>query len=73
MDISRRRQLSADALLLLVTAIWGGTFVMVKGAVSTYPVFQFLTIRFALASLVLAAVTRGRVRRLGWRGWPRGR
>ncbi len=72
MDISRRRQLSADALLLLVTAIWGGTFVMVKGAVSTYPVFQFLTIRFALASLVLAAVTRGRVRRLGWRGLAAG-
>ncbi len=42
----------ADLLLLLVTAIWGGTFVMVQDAVATYPVFAFLALRFSLASLV---------------------
>ncbi len=66
--ISRRRQLTADGLLLMVTAIWGGTFVMVKGAVSAYPVYQFLAIRFTLATAVLTMVAGGRLRRLGWRG-----
>lgn len=47
------RQRLADAALLVVTAIWGGTFVMVKDAVSSYPVFSFLAIRFAIAAVVL--------------------
>ncbi len=49
----RRQQLAADAALLFVTAIWGATFVMVQDAVSGYPVFSFLALRFALATLVL--------------------
>ncbi|MGC8779781.1 MAG: DMT family transporter [Anaerolineae bacterium] len=47
------RQRLADAALLVVTAIWGGTFVMVKDAVSSYPVFSFLAIRFAIAAVAL--------------------
>ena len=50
---SRRRQLSADAALLLVTLIWGSTFVMVKDAVAHFPVFSFLALRFAFAALAL--------------------
>ncbi len=50
---SRRRQIIADIALLSVTMIWGGTFVMVQDAVSEFPVHRFLTIRFALAALVL--------------------
>ncbi len=49
----RRHQLTADASLLFVAAIWGATFVMVQDAVMGYPVFAFLAIRFALAALVL--------------------
>ncbi len=48
-----RRQIGADLALLLVTAIWGGTFVMVKDAVEQYPVFPFLALRVGLATLVL--------------------
>jgi drug/metabolite transporter (DMT)-like permease len=48
-----RRALRADAALLLVTAIWGGTFVMVKDAVAEYPVFGFLALRFGIAAAVL--------------------
>lgn len=51
-----RRQVLADVALLIVTAIWGGTFVMVKEAVSAFPVFAFLFIRFTLATLSLAPV-----------------
>ncbi len=47
------RQVVADAALLLVTLIWGSTFVMVKDAVAAYPVFGFLGIRFAFAALAL--------------------
>ncbi|MCU0500305.1 MAG: DMT family transporter [Anaerolineae bacterium] len=47
------RQLLADAALLGVTAIWGATFVMVKDAVASFPVFSFMTLRFVCAALVL--------------------
>jgi len=47
------RQLIADAALLGVTAIWGATFVMVKDAVASFPVFSFMTLRFVFAAIVL--------------------
>jgi drug/metabolite transporter (DMT)-like permease len=50
---SRRRQLIGDAALLLVTLIWGSTFVMVKDAVAHVPVFSFLALRFVFAALAL--------------------
>ncbi len=49
----QRHQLTADASLLFVTAVWGATFVMVQDAVTGFPVFAFLALRFALAALVL--------------------
>jgi drug/metabolite transporter (DMT)-like permease len=45
-------------LLLMVTAVWGWTFVLVKDAVSQYPTLPFLQIRFALALLVMAVLVR---------------
>jgi len=50
-------------LLVLVTAVWGWTFVLVKDAISQYPTLPFLAIRFALAAVVLIAVVR---RPPGW-------
>jgi drug/metabolite transporter (DMT)-like permease len=43
-------------LLLVVTAVWGWTFVLVKDAVTQYPTLPFLQIRFALALVVVAVV-----------------
>ena len=55
--------------LLLVTAIWGVTFVQVKDAVDIYPLFAFLAVRFAIASVALAPFTgRSRLRTLDRRG-----
>lgn len=68
MDGLKNRQLRADLLLLVITAIWGGTFVMVKGAVSAYPVFPFLTLRFGLAVLALLPLGWRGLRSLDWRG-----
>lgn len=58
------RQLNADLALLLVTLIWGATFVMVKDAVSAFPVFSFMAIRFALAAAALLPLTIWRRRQL---------
>ena len=58
--------------LVLVTAVWGLTFVQVKDAVAIYPLFAFLTVRFAIASLVLAVPAAPRLRTLGRSGWIAG-
>jgi drug/metabolite transporter (DMT)-like permease len=54
--------------LILVTAIWGVTFVQVKDAVEIYPLFAFLAVRFAIATVTLAPFAAGRVRTLDRRG-----
>jgi hypothetical protein len=40
--------------LVVVTAVWGVTFVQVKDALELYPLFAFLAVRFAIASVALA-------------------
>jgi drug/metabolite transporter (DMT)-like permease len=55
----------ALVVLLLVTAVWGVTFVQVKDAVALYPLFAFLAVRFAIASGTLALPGAARLRRLG--------
>jgi drug/metabolite transporter (DMT)-like permease len=52
--------------LVAVTAIWGVTFVQVKDALELYPLFAFLAVRFAIATLVLAPVAASRLRGVGW-------
>ena len=54
--------------LVLVTAVWGVTFVQVKDAVALYPLFAFLALRFAIASLALLPPAWPRLRSLGARG-----
>jgi drug/metabolite transporter (DMT)-like permease len=58
--------------LLLVTAVWGVTFVQVKDALELYPLFAFLAVRFAIASLTLAVPAAPRLRSLGRAGWRAG-
>ena len=58
----------ALAALLAVTAVWGVTFVQVKDAVALYPLFAFLAIRFAIATLTLAVPGTRRVLSLGRAG-----
>jgi drug/metabolite transporter (DMT)-like permease len=54
--------------LVLVTAVWGVTFVQVKDAVALYPLFAFLAVRFWIATLTLAVPGLPRVRSLGRSG-----
>lgn len=51
MKLSKSRW--ADFTLLLVTLVWGSTFVIVKRAIEDLPPFPFLAIRFGLAFISL--------------------
>jgi drug/metabolite transporter (DMT)-like permease len=59
-------------VLIAVTAVWGVTFVQVKDAVALYPLFAFLAVRFAIATLTLAVPGTRRVRSLGRSGLAAG-
>ena len=51
--------------LVAVSAVWGVTFVPVKHAVALYPLFAFMTVRFAVATATLALPAAPRLRSLG--------
>lgn len=53
---SRRTAAIALTLLLITTAIWGGTFVVVHDVVRTEQVFSFLAWRFWIAAAALVLV-----------------
>lgn len=51
----------AIAGLLIVTAIWGSTFILVKWTVEDLGVYYFLFLRFALASVLLVLIFHRRI------------
>jgi drug/metabolite transporter (DMT)-like permease len=62
--ISLSTRTKAEAFLVVVTAIWGCTFVVVKGALADASPLPFLAMRFILAGLLLLAILgRGKVDR----------
>ena len=48
--------------LIVVTAVWGVTFVQVKDALDLYPLYAFLALRFAIAAAALAPFAVRRLR-----------
>jgi drug/metabolite transporter (DMT)-like permease len=52
--------LRADFVLVVVTAIWGSTFIVNRLAIATAPPLVFVLLRFALAAVVLYLIARGR-------------
>jgi drug/metabolite transporter (DMT)-like permease len=62
--LSLRTRTKAEVFLVVVTAIWGCTFVVVKGALADASPLPFLAARFMLAGfLLLAILARGQVER----------
>lgn len=53
-DSSRRLWISIA--LMGVAVVWGGTFIMVKDAVASYPLYSFLSWRFAIAVVAFLAI-----------------
>jgi drug/metabolite transporter (DMT)-like permease len=59
---NRGLRAKAEALLVLITLIWGSTFVIVKGALQDATSFAFIALRFVAAGLLLyGLLARGRV------------
>ena len=58
--------------LILVTAVWGVTFVQVKDAIEIYPLLAFLAVRYAIATGVLGIAGAARLRTLGRSGFAAG-
>ena len=52
-------RLRADLALILITALWGTTFVVVKDALAQADTFTFLALRFAVGGLA-ASIVAGR-------------
>jgi drug/metabolite transporter (DMT)-like permease len=52
--------LRADLVLVVVTAIWGSTFIVNRLAIETAPPLLFVLARFAFAAAVLCLIARGR-------------
>jgi drug/metabolite transporter (DMT)-like permease len=61
-DAARRWLVSAA--LVAVAAVWGTTFVMVQDAVATYPVYSFLGLRFAVATVAFLVLFPSTLRRI---------
>ncbi|KXZ40390.1 Permease of the drug/metabolite transporter (DMT) superfamily [Alkalithermobacter thermoalcaliphilus JW-YL-7 = DSM 7308] len=51
-----KKQIKADLALLLVTIIWGSTFVLTKNALESLQTYNFLAIRFIIAFAVSSIV-----------------
>jgi drug/metabolite transporter (DMT)-like permease len=58
----------ATAALIVMTAVWGWTFLIVKDAIAKMPVMDFLAVRFAIAVIIMLAVRPQSVRRISGRG-----
>jgi drug/metabolite transporter (DMT)-like permease len=62
----------AEAALALVAVIWGGTFVIVKQALTDISTLYFLFLRFSLASVCMALLFAPGFRKMQWREVRRG-
>src|SRR3954465_7504362 len=72
MPAARKQVALATAGLVVVTAIWGSTFVVVKDAVEKMPVLDFLAWRFGIATVALPLIKPRAVLHLGRRGLAAG-
>jgi drug/metabolite transporter (DMT)-like permease len=67
-----KADLASDAVLILTTLIWGSTFVIVKDVLEQWPPLSYLTVRFALAALVLFVLFPRQIFVSGLREWRAG-
>jgi drug/metabolite transporter (DMT)-like permease len=62
----------AVAALIVITAIWGWTFLIVKDAIARMPVMDFLAVRFTVAAIVMFVIRPTGLRHITRRGLWRG-
>jgi drug/metabolite transporter (DMT)-like permease len=64
LEPQRSHSLRHDALLVLITLIWGGTFLIVKNTVRLSGPFTYLALSYSIGSLTLALIFHRRLRRI---------
>ena len=62
--LERSRKVKVNALLVLVTMIWGSTFLIVQHTLALTGPFTFLTMRFGIGAIVLAGIFHKRLARI---------
>ena len=67
-----KSHLGGDAALVVVTLIWGSTFVMAKDVLEYWPPLAYITVRFVLAAVVLVALFPQRILHAGREEWKAG-
>jgi len=67
-----RSPLNADLVLLLVCVVWGTTFVVIKVGLADTSPFNFVAVRFGVASAVFFVLALPRLGGLSWREVWRG-
>jgi drug/metabolite transporter (DMT)-like permease len=72
MTAASRVSTLATVGLLVMTAVWGSTFVLIKGVLDRMPVADFLAVRFVIAAVVMFALFHRHVLRLPRRQLLRG-
>lgn len=70
--VSNKRQYRADLLLILVVAIWGSTFSIMKIILIDIDPYYFITLRFMVAFISLLLVFHNRLKYLTWSGLRKG-
>lgn len=65
MPSARATTILATLGLVVMTAVWGSTFVLIKDVVSRMPVADFLAVRFAVAALAMLVLFPRQTWRLG--------
>ena len=61
-----KNQIKGDLALLIITVIWGSTFVLVKQGIAEIPVYNFLAIRFGIAFFLLAIIYYKKLLKINW-------
>ena len=59
-----KKQAGADVLLFIITIIWGSSFTLVKNVLEHIPSFAYLSLRFIVAFVILAAIFHSKYRLL---------
>ncbi|WP_074436912.1 DMT family transporter [Tessaracoccus massiliensis] len=62
----------ATLAILMVTAVWGSTFFIIKDAVTLVDPIDFLAVRFSIGALIPAIIFWRRLRRLSAQQWQIG-
>lgn len=62
--LARWRKVKVNALLVLVTMIWGSTFLIIQHTIMLTGPFTFLAIRFSIGAVTLAVIFHKRLARI---------